>query len=269
MAQDGFGTIARCAVRIEQDPPILFRRKETGRDGIDANALGRPLARQELRQAQHRGLGRGIGDDAGQGHMRRNAGNVDDAPLAAPDHRRPEFLAGQQHAADHVQVEVGAPILQNDLIQTALRAQGNAGIISARGIDQNSRRADRLFDLLMCCPQRFARHRVGGKKFGLAASLSDLLHPAFAALRVASHHRDTGSRLRQSFGHGSTQRARSPNHHRNFAGQIKQIHKSGRSGLCVIAWGRRREKCSLPVVGRPWPVVVAPIRGARRFPTDP
>src|SRR6185437_7456335 len=71
-AETGHGGVAQnggCAggwgaVFVEEEAAVLFGGKEAGGDGVDAHAFGRPFAREELREADDRGLRGGIGHHA-------------------------------------------------------------------------------------------------------------------------------------------------------------------------------------------------------------
>ena len=81
--------------------------------------------------------------------MCRSAGDVDDAAFAALAHRRAELLAGEQHTAGEIHVEVRLPILKFDGFKRMICGDRHLGIIAAGGIDQNRGRAERGFKFLM------------------------------------------------------------------------------------------------------------------------
>jgi hypothetical protein len=51
-------------------------------------------------------------------------------PLPAFAHRRPEFLAREQHATNEVEVEVRSPVLERDCLEWILSGHGYPRIIS-------------------------------------------------------------------------------------------------------------------------------------------
>ena len=93
------------AVGVHQQGAVLLGGEEAGAEGVDPHPARCPLAGQELRQVQHGGLGRRVGDDARERRHPRQGGDVDDAPPARFQHRPAEDLARQQDAADQVEVE--------------------------------------------------------------------------------------------------------------------------------------------------------------------
>ena len=109
MAQDLRGTSRWGAIIVEQQFLVLLGREEAGGDGIDAHTLGGPFTSQEARQGQHRSLSSRVADHARQWQMRGHRSNVDDATDAALNHAHAEDLAGQQGAANQIEVEVGLP----------------------------------------------------------------------------------------------------------------------------------------------------------------
>jgi len=95
----------------------LFGREKAWSDGIDAHAASGPFTSEKLGEIQHGGFGGGIGDDARDREMTGDAGNINDAAATALDHAWTEFLAGKQYAANEVEIEIGAPIVEGDLFE--------------------------------------------------------------------------------------------------------------------------------------------------------
>ena len=169
--------------------------EKAGRERVDADALGRPFARQERRQIQHRRLRRGISDDARKRNMRRHAGNVDDAAAAAGDHRWPEFLARQQHAADQVQIEILRPIRELNLLEGSLFRDGHFRIVAAGGVNENRGRAQGLSQVTMGFLQALAPGGIGGEESRLPAFALDAGDSRLPALFTAAQHRHSRARL--------------------------------------------------------------------------
>ena len=65
--------------------------------------------------------------------VRRHAGDVDDAALAALRHRGAELLAGQQRATDEVEVEVGPPVVGRDGLEGPLGRDGDLRVVATGG----------------------------------------------------------------------------------------------------------------------------------------
>ena len=84
------GPSGRRAVVVEEQLPVLLRRKETRCKGIHAYALRGPFPRQECAQAQYRRLRGRIGHHTGERQMRRDTRDIDDAPLPCGTHGRTE-----------------------------------------------------------------------------------------------------------------------------------------------------------------------------------
>ena len=159
--------------------------------------------------------------------MGADAGDVDDAALAALAHRRSEFLAGQQGAPDQVEIEIGLPVLQGDVLEGVVRCDRDLRIVAPGGIDQDGRNAQAGLDTLAGLGQAGAGHRIRGKEVRLASPLANGVHPGLAPLRVEVHDGHPGAGLRQPFCDGSAQRAPRPDYHRRFAGQVEKIsHRS-------------------------------------------
>src|ERR1043166_2933284 len=151
----------------------------------------------------------------------RNWLRLSTAALAAPDHRRPEFLAGQQNAADQIQIEGDPPVFQSDLFEASVRTERDLRIIPTGGVYENRGRAERPFHLLLGSAQTLPRHRVSEKKSRLAAGLPDLLRPGLPTLRVPPGDGNARAGPGQSLGDSPTQHTRGSAHHRALARQIK------------------------------------------------
>ena len=151
MRPDRLGASGWRAVVVKQQFAILFRGKKAGRNAVDADAFGRPFAREKLGQRKHGSFAGTIGDHAGERQMSGNARDVDDRAVTPRAHRRGKLLARKEHAANEVEVEVRAPILERDRFKGALRRHRNAWVVPARRIDQNAGRTELLAD-------RFMRH---------------------------------------------------------------------------------------------------------------
>src|SRR5438093_2466065 len=160
VSPNGLRARGRRAVVVEEQLAILFGREKTRGDRVHAHALRRPFAREELRQVQHSRLGRRVGDDARQRHVRGDAGDVDDAAPATPAHRRAELLARQQHAADQIQIEVGLPVLDLDLLEQIFSGDRDFRIVAAGRVDENGWGAQPRFDLAVRLGEAGARNSV-------------------------------------------------------------------------------------------------------------
>ena len=182
-----------------------------------------PFAGQEQSEIQNSRLGCGISGDAREWQVGGDTGKINDAPFAALRHAGTEFLAGQQHAADQVHVEIGPPILQFDLFKLELVRHGHFWIVAAGGIDQNGGWAECFLDCAGRSVKTLARNGVGREKLGLSLVLTDALGASLAALGVAPQHCDLRPCLGQAFGHLATQNASAANNHRNLTSQIEHF----------------------------------------------
>ena len=142
----------------------MFGGKEAWGDGVDAHTFRRPFAGQELGEVENGGFGGGIGNDAAQRNVAGDAGDVDDAAPAASDHRRPEFLAGQENAAHQIQIEVRLQVSECNTLEGEVGGDGDFGIVSADGVDEDGGSAEGFFDGLARCAEAAFLSCVGGKK---------------------------------------------------------------------------------------------------------
>src|SRR5881296_4107531 len=116
--------------------------------------------------------------------MRRYTGDVNDGAFATTGHHRPKFLAWQEDAANEIQIEIGAPILQLDLLKGALGRDRHLRIVATRGIHQNRWCAQDFHDRFMCPAQTMAIESVGAKECRRACGTFDALYPRFATIGV-------------------------------------------------------------------------------------
>ena len=149
VSPDGLRARGGRAVFVEEQLAVLLGGEEARRECVHAHALRRPLAGEELREAQDRRLGRRVGHDARERQVRGDAGDVDDAAAPALAHRRAEFLTGQQHAAGEIEVEVRLPVGERDLLERALGGDGDLRGVASCGVHENRRRTELGFDLLV------------------------------------------------------------------------------------------------------------------------
>lgn len=138
VAEDGLGARGGGAVFVEEEGAILFGRKEARGDGVDADTFGGPFAGKELGEVEDGGFGGGVGYDSRKGEVGGYTGDVDDRPASIGQHARPENLAGEEDAADEVEIEIGAPIFDGDLFEFFVGGDGDFGIVAAGGVDEDS-----------------------------------------------------------------------------------------------------------------------------------
>ena len=91
-----------------------------GRDGVDADALRPGLAGERAGEADHRALGRDVGDEPRLAPVERHRGDVDDRAAAAGEHLRAHRL-GEQEVAAHVGGEDRVPLRGVGLVPRAER----------------------------------------------------------------------------------------------------------------------------------------------------
>src|SRR4051812_40878007 len=113
--------------------------------------------------------------------MRGDARNVDDRTSVASHHRRAEFLAGQQYAANEIEVEVRLPISQGDLFEWKLGSNCDFRIISASGVYENSWCAKRFLNRLMCYLKALSINRISREEPCVPALTPNASHPRLAA----------------------------------------------------------------------------------------
>ena len=172
-----------------------------------------PFPGQKTGQVQHRRFGGRISDHARDRQVAGHAGDVDDAALAPGDHGGSKFLAGQQHAANQVQIKIRLPVPQVDLLERALRANRHLRIVPAGGVDQNARAAQGLRD----GPVRLGEARflrcVRREKYGLAALADDVFGPGFSSRSVAAQDGHLCARPGHPFRQGAAQHPGRADHH--------------------------------------------------------
>ena len=199
----------------------MFGREEAGGEGVDAHAFGGPLAGEKLGEAEHRGLGGGVGHHAGEGDAGGDAGKINDAPAAPRRHARAEFLAGQQHAADKIEVEIPLPIRERDVFEFAFPGDGGFGVVAAGGVDQDGGGGELGGHRGVRGAEAFPIHGVHGEKGRATAGGLNPRDRGRAAFRVAAQHRDRRARRAERIRHRAAEGARGADDHRHFTGEIK------------------------------------------------
>ena len=155
--------------------------------------------------------------------MTGGAGDIDHTAAPGVGHRLADDLAGNQRAADQVQLVIFHPVVRGNFRKRALRCHCHAGIVSARGIHQHGRDAESLcgggeevFDAL-------AVGGVGLDKKRLSAGLRDLGHAGFATLGAASGHHNFGAGGGESEGHASTENTGAADNNSHFFREVEQV----------------------------------------------
>lgn len=101
-------TDARQPLRVVQQRSVHVRLNVSGRNGVDGDALGRPLVGKRLCDLAHGALGRGVGGDCEAALEGEQRGKVYDAAATAGDGRdgEGEHLAAKVAAEREDGVEV-------------------------------------------------------------------------------------------------------------------------------------------------------------------
>ena len=150
--------------------------------------------------------------------MRGDAGNVDNAALAALAHGRAKFLAGQQQPADEVQIKHLRPSGQGDVFKRHLRRDGGIGIIAAGSIEQYRRCAERLGHCLVAGLETVRIHGVAGEKLRGSAGFGDFLNACLTAFGAPAHHGNFRPSLSHCHGTSPAEGAGGADHHSYFIG---------------------------------------------------
>ena len=160
--------------------------------------------------------------------MRGDRGDVDDAAFLAFDHARTEHLAREERAAHDVQVEVGVPRVERNVLELLVARHGDFRVVATSGVDEHADRTEGLFDLGASRFEAFLLARIGGDEDGLTALFLDRIDPGTAAFGIAAQHNDLGSGLCQTLGNRTTQHTGRSDNRSNFAIQIQQTHGTER-----------------------------------------
>src|SRR5438034_783937 len=89
-----------------------------------------------------------------------------DANIRAGDKAAGVVTGQKKRRADEVQIEIGVPIFQRDLLKSALGADGYFRIIATRGVDEDARRAQRFYNGVLRLAKAGGLRGVCGKKNG-------------------------------------------------------------------------------------------------------
>jgi len=194
-------------------------REEPGGNRVDADAVGRPVARQ---LGRHRRLG-GLG--GGRVRVARKTGPD---VLRGIDHDRPalprrdpaarKFGRAQEGAVDGNARDrvpgVGGNILGQD-------REVCAGIVG-----QQADRAELAFDLVESGGDLFRRADIAAQRVDPGAERGNLPSAILRLVETAAHHRDLRSALRKGLGHGKAHAGTSAGDQHGLPG--KDVRRIGR-----------------------------------------
>lgn len=238
VVEDALGARSRGAIFLEKQASVLFRGKEAGGEGVDSHSMRSPLAGKELGEVEDRGFGGRVSDDAAERQMRGDTGDVNDAALLAFDHFPAKDLAGEEGAADEIEIEGFAPGGEVEAGEGVLRGNGDIWGVASGGIDQNGRRTKLGGDSRVEVLHTGWIGGVNREKGGCASALADGFDTFPSFFSTASSDGDRCPGGGQGLGHFASEDTGAANHNCHLTGQIKQrkaLHKATRIKCLCLA----------------------------------
>src|SRR5579863_7247149 len=134
MGQNNLSTGRSGSILVEEQAAVLLSGKETWGNRIHTNVVRRPLTGKELGQIDYSRFCCRIGDNAREGKVGRNAGNIDDAAFTLFLHCGAKYLAGEKSAGHQIHVKTFPPIRGANSFKRMFGGDSYARVIATGGV---------------------------------------------------------------------------------------------------------------------------------------
>lgn len=175
---------------------VLLGGEEAGDEGVDPDVLVRPLAGEVAGEIVDRGLGKRVGEDAGQRIQAGDRSEIDDRCGARfLDEVLSEDLAGAENGG-----EIG---VDDALVFLFRDVEKRGGGIGARAIDQDVHLAGAVEHGVQQVLEGLARGHIDWHKISFSAKAFDFRKPLLGLFRNATAEHDFRTRACQADSHGA------------------------------------------------------------------